>query len=75
MDDRLRFRRARSKSSFRLDEITGFIFGGFGTRFWLFRKHICSMDTLTIMNKLPFYAWECLTILTNRIDLNLVIKD
>ena len=75
MDERLHFHRVRSKCSFKVSDITGFIFGGFGTRFWIFRKHICGMDTTDIINNLPFYCWECLTILTPGIDLNLVIKD
>lgn len=71
----MNFRRVRSKYSFKVDEITGFIFGGFGSRFWVFRKHICGLDTVNIVKNLPFYCWECITILTNRLDLNLVIKD
>lgn len=57
IDERMNFRRVKSKCSFRVEDITGFIFGGFGSRFWVFRKHICGMDTVKIINNLPFYCW------------------
>lgn len=58
-----------------VDRITGFIIGGFSSRFWMFRKY---MNTIEFDPKkpLPFYAWQCLTIqLDNSRDVNLVIPN
>ena len=33
------------------------------------------MDTKDIANNMPFFCWQCITIQTKTLDLNLVIKD
>ena len=58
-----------------LDDITGFVYGGQSTRFWMMRSDIntlirdlnCSEDDdsnhsdCDILN-IPFFAWQCLSI-------------
>ena len=62
-----------SSASTDISNIQGFIYGGMSSRFWLFRKHMISIDYNTIKNdtmkykeknknkdkknKIPFYAW------------------
>lgn len=50
------------------------MYGGFGSRFWMLRKHINSIDMKNLAD-LPFYCWECLTIYTEDGEVNLVVKD
>lgn len=73
-DDRMSFRRDDSFGSCNISEINSFVFGGFTSRFWMLRKHINSMEHKDL-EELPFYAWQCLTLRTDRRDINLVIKD
>ena len=63
--------------SFDISEIESILFGCVGSRFWVYRKHINSMEHKDIKaGKMPFYAWECLTInLQGGRELNLVIKN
>lgn len=63
-----------SKASFFLDEVTGFIYGGTSSRFWLLRKHICSKPPDDFKN-LPFFSWECLSIVLKDRLVDLVIKN
>ena len=63
-DDRVSIKRQKSKASCRISNIKAFIFGGGSSRFWVLRKHINSME-LKLLNDLPFYSWECLTIIMN----------
>jgi hypothetical protein len=63
-----------SKGSFLVKDITSFVYGGFGSRFWMMRKHINSID-MKDLTDLPFYCWECITIYTEDRELNLVVKD
>ena len=39
-DERIVFKKRRSHASCQLSEITGFVYGGFSSRFWMLRKHI-----------------------------------
>ena len=48
-----------SSSSFHLKDVIGFIYGGKSSRFWMLRKHVISLDN---SEKMPFYAWECVTV-------------
>jgi len=57
------FELSPSSSSCKISDIIGFVYGGFSSRFWMFRKHIMSM-TDSDLQSLPFYCWECLTIKT-----------
>jgi len=34
----------KSRGSCKVDQIKGFTYGGFSSRFWMLRKHINSMD-------------------------------
>ena len=74
-DDRVSIKRQPSKATCLISDIKAFIFGGSSSRFWVLRKHINSMDS-KLLNDLPFYSWECLTIIMNDDQaINLVIKD
>ena len=64
-----------SRASCRIDEIEGIIYGGFSSRFWIFRKHINSMCK-TEKGEIPFYAWECVTLILNKgREIDLVITN
>lgn len=81
----------QSSSSTDLDNIQGFIYGGISSRFWLFRKHFMCIDYNTIKNdtkefklknknshkknKIPFYAWQCITLILSNRQVDLVIKN
>jgi len=58
------FKYVESKSSCLISDIEGIIYGGLSSRFWIFRKHINSMDRKLTENEknFPFFPWECLTI-------------
>lgn len=52
------YKTSKSSASCYLDDVTGLVFGGTSTRFWMLRKH---MNTFTpqeyrTMN-IPFYSW------------------
>jgi hypothetical protein len=55
-----------SFTTMQVSSIKSIILGPNCSRFWLFRKHINSMNLKEICEKdganLPFFAWECLTI-------------
>jgi hypothetical protein len=67
-----------SSSSCYVEDIQSIVFGGLNSRFWMLRKHYNSMNRDQLSNRIPFYAWECLTLslggLHNR-DVDLVIRD
>lgn len=81
----------RSSASCSLDKIQGIIYGGMSSRFWLFRKHMCCLDEFTLQNdtkfkdqrvgkfkkrsKLPFYNWQCITLIYTHRQVDLVIKN
>lgn len=74
-DDRVSIKRKVSKASCNVKDIKAFIFGGNSSRFWVLRKHINSLEH-KLLQDLPFYCWECLTIIMNDDScINLVIKD
>lgn len=52
----------QSSSSFYLDEVEGFVFGPFTSRFWMLRKHILYMDKNKYAKDPPFFAWDCITL-------------
>ena len=68
----MEFEKSKSNSSCLISDINSITYGGFTSRFWVSRKHICSMETEEL-NDLPFYCWDCLTIETKHRDINLVI--
>ena len=73
----LQYTPMRSSGSFKFSEVEGFIFGGLSSRFWMLRKHINSLDMQDkiLKKSLAFKSWECITIILERRDVNLVIKD
>ena len=69
------FKYEKSTASCRFEEITGFIFGGMTSRFWMLRKYINLLDERKARLIAPFFSWECLTIQFKDRELNLVIKN
>ena len=63
----------KSMYSCYLHEIQGFIVGGVCSRFWLLRKHV-NMMTPQEIEQIPFYSWECITILLDEHQIHLVIS-
>ena len=75
-DDHVIFRKTKSKGTCKVKDIEGFIYGPFGSRFWMMRKHINSLDTTKGKKvKLPFYAWQCLTIQLKHRNVDLVVEE
>lgn len=71
-----RIKLVTSNSSCFVEDITGFVFGPFTSRFWLMRKHINQTTDLDLNTSAPFYAWDCLTLQTrNKGDVYLIIRD
>ena len=59
-----------------MKDITGIMYGGISSRFWMLRKHMNSLPVDDLKwGKVPFYAWECITINTVNRDIDLVIKN
>lgn len=53
----------KSKASFKLKDVRGFIYGGVSSRFWILRKHMNSMNLEDFkVGKVEFYAWMCVTV-------------
>jgi hypothetical protein len=56
--------------------VKSFVYGGFSSRFWMLRKHICSIEVYDPKLKdLPFYSWQCITIVLSRRDVDLIIPN
>ena len=68
------YREKKTKASFKLKDLKGFIFGAFNSRFWKMRKHINNLESKELWN-LPFYSWECITLETKDHDINFVVRD
>lgn len=69
------FKYEKSTASCKMDEITGFVFGGLTSRFWIHRKHINLLDEQKAKYQSPFFSWECLTLQMGYDEVNLVIKN
>ena len=66
----------KSSTSCKLDEIKGILFGGISSRFWMLRKHLNSLCVSHYRTeKVPFYAWQCVTLQLGHRDVDLVIKN
>lgn len=63
----------RSSSSFYISDVLNVVYGGFSSRFWMLRKHICSMSKDDVVFA-PFYSWNCFTIDVGYRQINLVIR-
>ena len=74
VDDQFAVKLVKSKCSCSINLITGFIYGGFSSRFWMLRKHINSMDRLKL-DSLPFFNWECISIEIKNRKIDLVVRD
>jgi len=57
-----------------VSDITGFVYGGLSSRFWMLRKYINSL-TNKELNDMPFYSWNCITINHKDRDIDLVIRN
>jgi hypothetical protein len=65
----------RSSSSMKLKDITNFTYGANSARFWMLRKQINSISWLNFKcGKVPFYAWQCISISSKDRDVDLVIE-
>lgn len=63
-----------SSASTPIKEIEAFVFGPQSSRFWMLRKHINSM-TKYELERLPFHAWNCISLVLGNRTVDLVIKD
>ena len=54
--------------------VKNFVFGGFSSRFWVYRKQIIGSKKNELMD-LPFYSWQCITIQLPNRDVDLVIPN
>ena len=70
----IKFKVVKSNASFNVKDIKGFIYGGLSSRFWMLRKHTNFLDKNACSN-LPFYAWQCITIITKYREIDLVIQN
>lgn len=78
LNPKIEYLKAKSHTSSLLSDVTGFVFGPFSSRFWLYRQHFNSMEKREIVKQdLPFFAWQCLTLhfKNQHKQLNLVIKN
>ena len=63
-----------SRATCKLSSITSFIYGGLSSRFWMLRKHFCSLNFEAGAElNLPFYNWQCITLQTKNRDIDLVV--
>ena len=65
----------KSSCTTKVDDIEGIVYGGTSSWFWLFRKHINSIDKVSELHKLPFFAWDCITLILNHREVDLVIRN
>ena len=72
--ENLTFERTKSSATCNVEDITGIIFGGFSSRYWMLRKHVNSLPRQMLIN-LPFFSWNCLTLLLENREIDLVVRD
>lgn len=72
-----KYKNKMSSASFKLKDIQGIVFGPSSTRFWLFRKHMITMDIKNFKDPkdVPWYSWECLSLQLKHRDVDIVIRD
>ena len=70
-----KFEEDPSSASFNVEDIEGIVFGGISSRFWMLRKHLCSLTSADHNNGsgVPFYSWNCITLIMKHRDVDLVI--
>ena len=74
MDQDPDFKHKLSSASCNVDDVSGMVFGGAQSRFWMLRKHFNSLSVKKL-HKAPFLSWQCLTLYLPTRDINLVIKN
>ena len=74
----------QSNASTYLDDIEGIVMGGSTSRFWIYRKHMCSLEVVDLRmdsqnedqpTNFPFFAWQCISLVTSTRTIDLVIKN
>ena len=68
---------------FRIEDVQGFVFGGFASRFWVQRRGINEIIAhekaaghgKALDHILPYYAWECITIQLPDRNIDLVVRE
>ena len=68
------FESKMSSASCYVSEIKDLIYGGMSSRFWMLRKHFISMSVSEIA-EIPFYSWQCITLVLEHRDVDLIISD
>ena len=63
----------KSAASCSQADIQNIAFGPFSSRFWVLRKHINCMPKDQWVH-FPFYSWQCISLMLNHRDIDLVIK-
>ena len=70
------FRLEKSSSSFKFEDLEGFIYGPITSRFWMLRKLILSLEHKMVKQDAPFFAWDCITLqVRGRPDIYIVIRN
>ena len=71
------YEKDQSSASFKIEDVEGIVFGGISSRFWMLRKHLCSLNLKEHRkgDKIPFLSWNCLTLMLKHRDVDLVIKN
>ena len=71
--ENLVFEKCLSSATCNVDEIQAFVVGGQSSRFWMLRKQINQLPR-DILDKLPFFSWNCITLQLSHRDVDLVIR-
>lgn len=59
-----------------LKDITGIVYGGISSRFWMLRKHMMNLDSCRHKHdRVPFKSWECISLQLGNRDVDLVIPN
>ena len=64
----------KSSASCLVQDVQQITFGAFNSRFWALRKHISCLHDQQI-EKLPFYAWQCISLTLKHREVDFVFKD
>ena len=76
-------RMIKSNSSCNIGDIQAILFGGTSSRFWIYRKHLISIDydfikcdtqNPGVRNMHPFFAWQCISLVFPTRTVDLVVK-
>lgn len=73
-----------SSATCNIADIEGIVYGGRSSRFWIFRKHMISVEYDDLRHDsekdgktcaFPFFAWQCITLQISGRSVDLVIKN